>query len=632
MTPYTLNIRTRGRLSLLLLLSVMALCFPLSGSAADDDEKSERENFSKKKNSVFEIKKALWENDDGQLKIKGRYNRPGADIIIRNAKTNVLLGTATVRKSRKWKLKALIVDTVPCRIEAQAGDEIQQKEVEGAPANCDESPPVVDDPNLVSHAGFFDAYEGSKTCNQCHLETARHVHDSLHYQWNGPAPYAVNLERGGKLGSINDFCGYPDINFIGQQTNLEGETVDGGCAVCHVGRGMKPAPEQTAAQLENIDCLVCHSNTYKRKVAQVDGEFRFVPAPEKMQVSMLDAITTIQRTPDKDTCINCHAYAGGGCNNKRGDLEEAHRNAPRWFDVHLASRQNGGAGLHCINCHVTENHRIAGRGTDMQATDLDVPVRCTNCHDDKPHDSSDLNRHTARVDCTVCHIPAFARITSTDMFRDFSQPAEVHESAQLYEPHIDRAANVTPKYRFFNGFSRFYKFSTPAIPGESGRVVMSEPIGDVTDSDAKLFAFKHHLALQARDRDTQYLIPLKMGVLFQTGDVDAATRQGASEVGWPLASGYDFVPTERYMGIFHEVAPADDALECNDCHADSGRIDFSALGYTPVSQRNGVPLCTSCHESESEWSKGGRFRSVHKKHVKQEGIDCIACHIFTSAG
>ncbi len=610
------------------LLFISVCLFINAPSSLADDDNHEVESDSKPWPIVFFIKEAEWENDDAQLEVKGRYNRPGAKVIIRNTKTNALLGSAIVRDNHEWKLELTVMDAVPCRIKAKAGDKVRWKSVEGAPTNCDQ-PPIIEEPNLVSHSGFFDRYEGSKTCNQCHLETARHVHESLHYQWNGPAPYAVNLERGGKLGSINDFCGFPDINFIGQLTNLQGEKVDGGCAQCHVGQGMKPAPEQTVAQLENIDCLVCHSDTYKRKVAQVDGDFRFVPAPEKMQVSLLDAITNIQRTPDKGTCVNCHAYAGGGCNNKRGDIEEAHRDPPAWFDVHLASRQNGGAGLHCISCHKTENHRIAGRGVDMQATDLDEPVRCTNCHDAKPHDNNIINRHTERVDCSVCHIPAFARIASTDMFRDFSQPAEVVESKQLYEPHIDRAANVIPEYQFFNGFSRFYEFGTPAVPDESGRVVMAEPLGDVSDSSAKLFAFKRHEAVQPRDIDTQYLIPLKTGILFQTGNIDAAVKQGANEVGWPLANGYDFAPTERYMGIYHEVAPANKALRCNACHGTTERIDFAALGYTPVSQRNGGPLCTSCHEDESdEWTEQNYFYKVHGKHVREEGIDCGACHTF----
>lgn len=489
-------------------------------------------------------------------------------------------------------------------------------------------------PSGYSHEDRFTTYEGSKTCNECHLEKALDLHDSVHYQWEGPTPYAVDMTTGGKLGSINDFCTYPDINFIGILTNLDGQKVDGGCATCHVGLGDKPNPNATVSQLENMDCLVCHSDSYRRKVVQLpDGRFRFVPAPEKLppDVSLIEAITDI-RLPSSGPCVNCHSYAGGGCNNKRGDLEESHRNPlDRTFDVHMASKEKDGAGLDCLDCHATQNHKIAGRGTDLRPTDLDVGVSCTNCHESMPHHEYNIDIHTKRVNCTVCHIPVFAKIGSTDMFRDFSQPAEVNPSNLLYEPHIERGLNVIPEYRFFNGLSSFYQFATPAILGASGSVVMSTPLGTVSDAGVRLEAFKHHMAFQARAVDTSYLIPLKMGILFQTADIDKAIRQGAAEVGWSLPEGYEFVPTERYMGLYHEVAPKEYALRCDNCHNGGTRLDFDALGYTPRTEYNGKPFCASCHKDmSSEWPPSEFFMKVHEKHVKDKRIDCIRCHFFSA--
>ncbi len=480
----------------------------------------------------------------------------------------------------------------------------------------------------TSHAGRYTIYEGSKTCNACHLAEANDVHSSLHYQWHGETPYAVGLDGGGKMGAMNDFCGYPDINFIGQLVNLDGQTVDGGCSICHVGLGVKPAPEASQAQLENIDCLTCHSVEYRRKVTMVNGQFRFVPAPERMSVDYMTAITDVT-LPGRATCVACHAYAGGGCNNKRGDIESAHIEPPSAdFDVHMASTAIGGAGLVCTDCHIVQDHRIAGRGSDMRATDLDVSVRCTNCHEPTLHEAYNIDIHIERVDCTVCHIPVFAKIRSTDMFRDF-RFAEVEPTRRLYEPLIIREANVIPEYLFWNGFSTFYEYATPAIPGESGRVLMSGPVGDISDPTAKLFAFKHHQAMQPYDLDTNYIIPVRAGILFQTGNIDQAIRAGATAVGWPLNSGYDFVPTERYMGIFHEVSPADQALACSDCHFGGVRMDFDALGYTPKTERDGEPLCASCHEDKSdEWSPGELFQKVHDKHVKDKRIECSECHTF----
>ena len=481
----------------------------------------------------------------------------------------------------------------------------------------------------TSHYGRFTTYEGSKTCRTCHPQETADVHGSLHYQWKGSTPYVDNMTVGGKLGAINDFCTYADISWISQLTNLAGAKVDGGCAQCHVGLGQKPLAEATDAQLNNIDCLVCHSEKYKRKVSLVGSSLAFVPAPEKMSVSLIEGITDIT-LPTRGACLNCHAYAGGGNNNKRGDLEEAHRNpTSASFDVHMAPQSAGGAGLQCTDCHAVQNHHIAGRGVDLRATDLDVEVSCEKCHTTAPHDSSRLNSHTKRVDCTVCHIPHFAKGNSTDMVRDYSQAAVLDPVKQLYEPHIDREANVVPEYWFFNGMSYIYEFLTPAVPNTFGYVTMAAPLGAVTDTGAKIEAFKHHRGVQAYDLDTQALLPVKAGILFQTGDVDRAIRQGAADVGLPLAKGYGFVDTERYMGLFHEVAPSSEALQCNACHNGGTRMDFDALGYTPKTTRNGKKLCASCHGDESgEWSASELFNKVHEKHVTDKKINCIECHIF----
>ena len=40
-----------------------------------------------------------------------------------------------------------------------------------------------------------------------------------------------------------------------------------------------------------------------------------------------------------------------------------------------------------------------------------------------------------------------------------------------------------------------------------------------------------------------------------------------------------WVPVQRYMGIFHEVQPADNSLRCLDCHGPDGRLDWTGLGY-----------------------------------------------------
>ncbi len=477
-----------------------------------------------------------------------------------------------------------------------------------------------------SHAGRFQVWEGTATCLGCHPNQGLEVHGSVHYQWRGDASATVGLsgQEAGKLGGINDFCIYPDINWIGRMTNLDGVTVDGGCALCHAGLGLKPAPDPTDEQLGNIDCLVCHSAPYRRTVARIGDQLRLVPDEMRMGMTALEAAWRIER-PTSGICLNCHARAGGGNNFKRGDIEEAHRDPSVAVDVHMAPASAGGAGLACLDCHTAANHRIAGRGSDLRPLDSHDPVRCTNCHPSAPHGDSRLNRHTARVDCTTCHIPRFAKAAATDMHRDWSAPGDIDPVKRLYEPHHTAATNVVPQYRFWNGTSSFYQFGDPAVPGPSGRIVMSEPVGTVGSPGARIFPFKRHTALQPIDPATRVLLPLKIGVFFQTGAVDAAVEQGVAAVGWQ-DRGHEFAETERWMGIFHEVAPKEQALSCASCHPAAGRLDFAALGYTPLATRNGKPLCQSCHGR-----KELGFYDVHRKHVDSERIDCSGCHSFSAA-
>lgn len=399
-----------------------------------------------------------------------------------------------------------------------------------------------------SHDGRFSTYSGTSTCISCHSTEAVNFQQSVHYQWQGDASESSGLSspRAGKLGGINDFCIYPDINWLGKLTNTA-------------------------------------------------------------------------------TCLKCHANAGGGNNFKRGDIEAAHSNPSRDFDVHLASKTQGGAGLSCLSCHTAVSHRIAGRGIDMRERDIPNVVSCSNCHSSAPHGSTAIDKHTARVNCNVCHIPEFAKIAPTDMMRDWSAPGDVNSITRLYEPHMTMQSHVTPAYGFFNGRSQFYEFGAPATPGPNGRVLMAGPLGSVNDAGAKIQAMKRHEGLQPMDLSTKRLLPLKIGIFFQTGNIVTAVAEGAKALGWDSINGHGYASTERYMGLYHEVAPKESALSCSNCHGGT-RMDFAALGYAPLATRNGKPLCGSCHSA-----KTAGFDKTHDIHVTNRKYDCSTCHTFSKA-
>jgi hypothetical protein len=379
-----------------------------------------------------------------------------------------------------------------------------------------------------------------------------------------------------------------------------------------------PSPEATPAQLDNIDCLLCHSDLYKRKGAMVNGAPGFVTDPT---VNLAAATAAIQ-LPSRATCLTrCHVGAGGGPGFKQGDIDPLQADPPKALDVHMASVANGGAGLSCLDCHTASGHRIAGRGNDIRETDLNIKVDCLNCHTSTPHANQDINRHTTRVHCSVCHIPALARNAATDILRDFTG-TEADAATNRYEPLRTFATNVLPAYRWFNGLSYFYEFGKPMafLPGNI--FMQAGPLGTITDTQAKIHPFKVHQAKLGYDVSSRRQIPVKSKVLWETGDVDQALKQGAAEVGWSVGR-IDFADSIRYFSLSHEVAPKENALQCSHCHVSAGRLNFKELGYLVKTSWNGKPLCASCHSPET-----ADFYQIHNRHVHEQSISCTTCHTF----
>lgn len=433
---------------------------------------------------------------------------------------------------------------------------------------------------------FITKYEGTKTCLSCHEKVAKDVHASHHYQFKSKVTDLIGWEGSvaGKLGGTNDFCMTPDFNWIGQLTSVvKKETKPGGCGQCHVGLGLKPTAEATQEQLENIDCLICHApaKEYSRTVIKDGDKFKLAPA----STVDVNAVAKKVARPTNANCLACHAKSGGGPNYKRGDLEPAHATATKDLDVHMS------AGVKCTDCHKTKNHKISGRGVDLRASDYpEYKVKCENCHKEKPHKNAILNTHAVNaVYCTACHIPEFAKTTATDMHRDWSQ-AEVSELKDLYEPKITFKKNVKPVFAWWNGKSLAHKTNDPIALNDKGVLTMFKPDGSINDKKAKIYAFKYHTAKLPYDTESKVLAPPKAGAVFQTGNVLGGIKKGFEE--WlkkPYVK-HDFVNTERYMGLFHEVAPKEKALSCNDCHGENGVMDFKALGY-----------------ADNPWKVGGRL-------------------------
>jgi len=424
------------------------------------------------------------------------------------------------------------------------------------------------------HRQYVQSYEGTKTCLACHQKEAQEVFHSVHYQWKAPAPNILNSKGRalGKLNTLNDFCTNPSISWIAELRNDRGETIAQGCSKCHAGLGLKPSEKMTQEQLENIDCLMCHSPNYRRVLWKApDGSLRRRPALWDNPQALLAMAQSVQR-PTTAMCLRCHAGSGGGFNYKRGNLEPTHARATPELDVHM------GNGMTCIQCHKFKAHKVLGSGTQLAGQDRPGESnRCENCHKGDLHKDHTLNQHTRSVYCTVCHIPSFAKDYPTDMHRDWSKKEYMAQEGK-YEPLIRFQKDVRPVYAWWNGKGTLLLPEETVRKGAK-RVKLYAPQGSITDPDSRIYAFKLHTARLPLDTESRRLIPIKVGLVFKKGATDAAIRKGAKAFFGRDIKGYEWIVTERYMGIFHEVAPKEKALKCLDCHMGGDRLHWKALGY-----------------------------------------------------
>lgn len=404
------------------------------------------------------------------------------------------------------------------------------------------------------------AYEGAKTCSECHDATPSEVAATLHYRVSG-----VLTASGGPCGPAGSATG---SNWIGlaQPKDPARSPQPDGCARCHAGSGAPP-PQAAAAAADaaNVDCLICHGPDYGRtvareeikvekeikkgkkleKVTEVRGvNFRLVPATG---VDPLKAAREAGK-PTPEMCLRCHAQAGGGPNYYNGVVPTADS------DIHASM------GMNCTECHTVKQHRIAG-GADLKAQESpEIRVACDNCHTDSPHKGDNgeiLNRHCERIACQTCHIPFIARDPAmpTAVERDWTTPTLDPETG-LYRPAVKLAAKVRPEYRWWNR--------------DSGGV--PEGDGAPRDPKAKLYPWKKTLVKLPADAASGKPVSLKSTVYAATGDVAAAARKGAEEAGQQFSGRLQPLEDAVFTSLNHQVAPKAEALQCDDCHSQHGGV------------------------------------------------------------
>jgi len=475
-----------------------------------------------------------------------------------------------------------------------------------------------------SHAGLsWSDYPSA--CIGCHADEANDMFNSAHYKWVGEAPDMTNqtgVLQGKLTNAVNSYC----INVLGDWKL---------CGKCHAGRGLRP--DDPRAGLENIDCLVCHNADYPMvRDRQADGSM--APPAGTAQATLDGYVRNISK-PTRKNCLKCHANAGGGDAVKRGDLAMANiGNSDPEFDVHM---NTGGTDFACQTCHLFQNHKVMGKGSDLRPTDdlnRGAEIKCVSCHSGKDQPSghsSRIGQHVDQVACQVCHIPTYAKV-ATETHRDWTHhhdgsPAD--GSTGPGHPRTEKAADLIPAYKWWN------RTSNNALLGDNayltydaakGTYPTSRPQGAFYDGVSKIYPFKYKTANQPMVTADGALIALNTLVyLGTTGNIVEAIQDGLVNMGYSADEPYNWVTTDTYQLINHGVEPRANALNCSSCHDGSGqsnlRLPFNELGYHtwPAKVKN----CTLCHEQKSL-----NWQSMHDKHAEKMGKTCVSCHTTEPTG
>jgi len=224
-------------------------------------------------------------------------------------------------------------------------------------------------------------------------------------------------------------------------------------------------------------------------------------------------------------------------------------------------------------------------------------LECTECHDVELHEKRILNWHSKSIACQACHIPAVARANPTKTWWDWSQAGEKRDAKLDANgmPDYDKKkgefrweTNVVPEYSWYDGVSGQYLLGDAMNPGEVTK--LNWPQGSRNDPQSKIYPFKVMRGRQPYDKQRKVIAVPKLfgpGGYWKTWDWNKAIAAGMEAVDQEFSGEYGFAETESWWKPNHMIAPKELALKCIDCHGESGRMDWAALGYAgdPNSKR-----------------------------------------------
>lgn len=489
------------------------------------------------------------------------------------------------------------------------------------PAPAHMSDPVSD--STADHSKFMklkgpfaSGSQVTEACLSCHTEAGNQVMHSVHWKWEYQNEKTGQLL--GKAHEMNAFCGNVASNEVR-------------CTSCHTGYGWTDIRAQMPDDPTKVDCLVCHdkSGQYTKQdnlageppLEPVAAGAKTITGEPAWPVDLAEAAQSVGPPPGRDNCGNCHFYGGGGDNVKHGDLSSVLFNPPLDVDVHMSP---DGGNFACATCHVSDKHVFEGSRyqtdvvdphPDRMAGSAHDAAACQSCHTDTPHKgpnaliAAKLNDHTDTLACQTCHIPSFARGgVATKTKWDWSTAGKLKDGKPYSEENyvqsdgkhlhtyltikgnFEYGENVVPVYAWSNGVMTY---TLPEEKIDPSKVVEINKIGGTPGAaDSRIFPFKRLDGSQAYDKQREVLLynhvygPGDGTALWQYYDWKKSLQAGMDYVGAEYSGDFGFVDTYMYWPITHMVAPKEDAVQCESCHAKDGRMANIAGIYVPGAEIN----------------------------------------------
>ena len=429
---------------------------------------------------------------------------------------------------------------------------------------------------------FNSPEEVVEACLSCHTEAAKQVRETIHWTWVCPKAKDQTI---GKVTVINNFCMALPSN-------------EPRCTSCHAGFGWRDTTFDFTDDTK-VDCFVCHDQTGTYKKFPTGAGY---PAKDTMVFKGngktyyppdWNYIAQNVGSPTKENCGTCHYFGGGGNKVKHGDLDVVMNNCDESIDVHMAK---GGLDFECVECHVTEAHRISGRCYSAPAGEKgefhlmtidEKRIHCESCHSLKPHINSKLNDHIDVVACQTCHVPIMAKGNPTKMWWDWSKAGKKDEKGKPFEIKDDEgnviysskkgefrwARNIEPEYYWYNGGIEATTLENTFDP-DNTPIQINKILGSADDPESRIMPFKVHRGKQPYDKVNHTFVVPKLfgkkgtGAYWAHYDWGMSIEAGMEYAGAPFSGEYDFIESEMYWLVSHMVAPREDALQCEDCHVE----------------------------------------------------------------